>query len=161
MKNRHSSAPYSTHITPLVTAIVNTDGPVLEMGCGDFSTPILHALCKNRKLITAEHNKDWLDLFIDLESDRHIFKHVKSWDDIAGNFDVVFIDHAPASRRIIDIERLRKTTKIFVIHDTEKEKFYKYEPLLSSFKFRYDYDRYIKKTTIVSDIINIQKFFED
>jgi hypothetical protein len=35
---------FGTHTTPLVTAIMHTSGPVLEMGCGDYSTPMLHAI---------------------------------------------------------------------------------------------------------------------
>ena len=156
---RKSDYPYSTHIAPLATVIMNTVGDVLEMGCGDFSTPLLHALCKNRKLITAESNKDWLDFFIDLRSNQHIIKHVSNWDDIVGNFDVVLIDHAPASRRSVDIARLRPTTNIFIAHDSEKKRLYNYG-ILDTFKYKYVYDRYTKTTTIVSDSIDVKKFFE-
>jgi len=32
---------YGTHTTPLLTAVLYTTGDVLELGCGDFSTPML------------------------------------------------------------------------------------------------------------------------
>jgi len=40
---------WGTHQVPLITVVVNTKGPILELGCGDFSTPILHALCTAEK----------------------------------------------------------------------------------------------------------------
>jgi hypothetical protein len=60
-----SSSDYGTHIAPLLTAVLATDGPVLELGCGDFSTPLLHAICakQNRLLVSTDTDKAWLELF--------------------------------------------------------------------------------------------------
>ena len=56
-----SDAKYGTHMAALITAVANTTGAVLEMGCGDFSTPLLHAICSAEKrfLLSAEDNKQW------------------------------------------------------------------------------------------------------
>jgi hypothetical protein len=172
---------YGTHMVPLVTAVINSTGDVLEMGGGDFSTPLLHAVCKlqNRFLLTVESDREWLSLFLDLENDTHHFVYVpvfescppnvdkmyagraELWDSIGSDrhWGVVFIDHAPGIRRAVDIQRLRTHADIIVVHDTQAPG-YEYEPVLSTFKYRFTYLRYDVTTTLVSDSIDVAKFFE-
>jgi len=142
-RNIGNDSKFATHMPALITAVVNTDGPVLEMGCGDFSTPLLHAICAANKrfLLTAETNRNWMNLFVDLERNWHQFQHVDSvrgWNDIGLGvyWSVVFIDHAPGERRVVDIRRLRSYADVFVVHDTQHWG-YRYEPTLSSFKYKY------------------------
>jgi len=159
---------WGTHMPVLVTAVMNTNGPVLELGCGDYSTPLLHAICmaQNRYLLTTESDKQWQSLFLDLDiENRHDFRLVKNfddWDNVGGDkhWSVIFIDHAPYNRRILDIKRLRNNTEIFVIHDAEQPG-YGYEPYVSSFKYKFVYKRYKHQTMIVSDTINVAKLFEE
>lgn len=157
---------WGTHMAALITAVVNTNGPVLEMGCGDYSSPLLHAICgaDNRFLLSTETNETWMSLFYDLKSKLHHFHFVpnaQAWDEVGGNshWSVVFIDHAPAERRVIDIQRLRKNTDIFVIHDTEADHVYHYEAVLSTFKYRFTYERYAIKTSLASDTIDVAALF--
>lgn len=154
----------STHLAPLLTTLVNTVGPVLELGCGDFSTPLLHAACAptKRYLLSAESCEPWFKLFLDLESDWHEFILVKNWA-IVGcerHWSVVFVDHAPEGQRIIDIERLRGKTDIFVVHDTEHG-VYNYNKILPTFKYSYTCKRYPVWTTVVSDRIDVTQFFNE
>jgi len=167
-------ANWGTHQTPLITAVVHTSGPILELGCGDFSTPLLHAICSvnQRILLSADADKKWLRLFLDLETPWHKFIYVPvfedpnnpqahKWDQIGKNvhWSIVFIDHSPGKRRATDIQRLRTQTDIFVVHDTEKS--YKdYKLVLESFKYKFIYKRYKKQTTLVSDTINIITLFK-
>ncbi|MGB8367491.1 MAG: hypothetical protein WCD44_03990 [Candidatus Babeliales bacterium] len=168
------NANWGTHQTPLITAVMNTEGPVLEMGCGDFSTPLLHAICtvNQRTLVSSDADKEWLTLFLDLETSWHHFIYVpvfentqkpqeNKWNQIGNNthWSIVFIDHSPGTRRAADIKRLRSHTDIFVVHDTEKA--YKdYRPVLASFKYKFVYKRYKKQTTVVSDTIDVATFFK-
>jgi len=162
-----NKSSYGTHMAPLITAVMNTDGPILEMGCGDFSTPLLHAICaeKNRFLLSAETDEAWMNFFLDLERDWHQFCYVNSEEDCDKvgadvHWSVVLIDHAPAERRIVDIKRLRKNTDIFVVHDTE-QRGYNYKKILPSFKYKFTYKRYSKTTTLVSDTVDVAAFFND
>lgn len=165
---------YGTHMAPLLTAVMNTKGPVLEMGCGDFSTPLLHAICKsqNRYLLSTDTSKEWLSLFLDLNSNNHEFiyvpvyeddlelnpKHDK-WDKIGNQeWGVVFIDHRPASRRKVDVARFASSAQIIVAHDTEFHG-YEYESIFGTFKYRYDYKRYDRYTTLVSNFIDVESLF--
>ena len=158
---------YGTHLAPLIIAVINTDGPVLELGCGDFSTPILHAVCSSQKrfLLTAESDGNWQKRFWDLKRDWHKFQHVKhssDWNQVGAgrHWSVVFVDHAPGERRVVDIARLRRHADIFVVHDTETAS-YGYEPVLSTFKYIFVYRRYSTTTTLVSDTIDVALLFND
>lgn len=173
---RLGDANWGTHQTPLITTVMYTDGPILELGCGDFSTPLLHAICSvnQRMLVSTDSDKKWLRLFLDLERPWHKFIYVpvfenpknpqlNKWDEIGNDthWNVVFIDHAPAHRRAVDIERLRPHTDIFVVHDTESPRVYVgYSTILPSFKYKVVYKRYKTETTVVSDTIDVRKFFE-
>lgn len=162
---------YGTHMAVLVTAAMHTDGPILELGCGDYSTPLLHAICSKteRFLLSTETDQNWLKLFYDLKTAWHHFEYVpvfensaysqpEKWDSVGSDrhWSLVFIDHRPGERRVVDIKRLRPITDIFVVHDTE-DPFYRYEAVLSTFKYRFTYQRYRITTTIVSDVIDVEK----
>ncbi len=47
---------YGTHIVPLMTAVMNTTGSILEFGIGEYSTPLLHGISAitKRYLISAD-----------------------------------------------------------------------------------------------------------
>lgn len=174
MNRKLGDAEFGTHMAPLVTAVMNTTGPVFEMGCGDYSTPILHAICtaQQRQLLSTDTSKDWLALFKDLESPWHTFQYVpvysndwdlhpnpSKWDEVGcQSWGVVFIDHRPGERRKVDIARFADTADIIVVHDTESLG-YGYEPVLSKFKYRYDYMRYTTRTTLVSNSIDVSALF--
>lgn len=182
MNRTLSDANYGTHMTPLLTAVLNTTGPVLEFGCGDYSTPILNAVCKaqNRPLITTDTDRVWLNLFKDLELKNgqgefsHTFKYIKvfdndwdtnpkpeMWDSVGSEYPrygVVFIDHRPGERRKVDIYRMKDNAEIIVVHDTET-KSYDYESVFGFFKYRYDYIRYSTYTTVLSNTIDVRKLF--
>lgn len=146
--------PYSTHIPVLMAAIHNTAGPVIELGCGDYSTPALHLMCKDRLLVSAESDGNWLSRFADLESPSHRLFHVddNEWSNfkpIDYSWDVAFVDQNPPHRKY-SIPRLREKTRFIVIHDTESPAF-ELDPILATFKYRVDFKRYIPWTSIVSD----------
>jgi hypothetical protein len=165
---------YGTHMGPLITAAMNTRGPIFEMGCGDFSTILLDAICKTqgRYLLSTDTSKEWLSLFLDLKSDIHDFVYVpvyeddwqknpkpEKWDEIGNQeWGLVFIDHRPGERRKVDIERFADKSEIIVVHDTE-EKGYGYESVLTKFKYRYDCKRYNVYTTVVSNTIDLSSLF--
>ena len=163
---------------PLITAVAHISGPILELGCGDFSTPLLHAICSvnQRALLSADADKKWLCLFLDLEMTWHKFIYIpvfenpknpraNEWDQVGKDvhWSVVFIDHAPANRRAIDIQRLRTHTDIFIVHDTERpyhQGFKNYEPVLKNFKYKFEYKRYKTQTTLVSDTVDVATLFK-
>jgi hypothetical protein len=174
-RNRElSDSKYGTHMAPLITAIMNTTGPVFEMGCGDYSTPLLHSICKvqNRFLLSTDTSAEWIKKFLDMKSDIHDFQHVKvydddwqlnpkpsEWDNIGNQeWGVVFVDHRPGERRKVDIKRFENTADIIVFHDSETSS-YEYSSVMYNFKYRYTYDRYSTWTTLVSNTLDVKKLF--
>ncbi len=167
-----------SHITPLLMAIAHTEGPILELGCGDFSTPQIHAICSKSKrlILSTDTSKEWLEKFNYLKSEWHLFEYVpvyendwdknakpNMWDKVGNNihWSIVLVDHRPGERRIVDIDRLRSHTDIFVVHDTEPygAADYKFEPIFKTFKYRINYTYFHPHTTILSDTIDIINLF--
>jgi len=151
---------YGTHLPALMAAVASTEGPILECGAGDYSTPILHEIANQsgRFLVTLETDAKWLSKFQDLSGDLHKIILVKNWTDeriIDKEWSVALIDHAPGERRIEEIRRLADLATFIVVHDTETDYAtganYGYEPVFSRFKFRTDYRRYRPYTTVVSN----------
>ena len=162
-----SPSEYGTHIHPLTVAVLATKGAVLEMGCGDFSTPLLHALCKERKLVSTDTDKEWLDKFRHFQSYWHVLEYVNvyeggsetNWNRYSEQrWSVVFIDHRPGERRALDVYKMRDKAEIVVCHDTQQPS-YGYEHAFKHFKYRYDYKTYDVWTTLVSNTIDVASLF--
>jgi hypothetical protein len=157
--------PYGTHFPLLAAACAASKGPILELGCGTWSTPMLHEIAKatGRRLVSLETDPEWLATFDDFRTDWHELRHVPgggpmgegaAWDDVPlekTEWGVVFVDHRPGDRRRVEIERLRGRAEFLVVHDTEDPS-YGYESLLSTFGWRHDFTRFRPWTTVVSDV---------
>jgi len=163
MINMPDKTSFGTHLPPLINAVLRTKGIVVELGAGNYSTPILHEICKIQKrvLFTFENDKTWLEKFTDLKTKRHGIIHIDNWDkvtDIVTQCDVALIDHAPPERRIIDIRRLKNIAQIMVIHDVERNRTYHYSEVLPLFKYIKIYKRFRKQTALVSNTVDVREF---
>ena len=159
MGEHYSMDGYAGHQIPLVSAVMQTAGDVLECGTGLYSTRLLNVLCRDRGLVSADTDGAWLDQFRDLESPRHEFHVVglkpSSWQEFVEkikvrSFDVALIDQSPSEARIQTMLLLRSRTKFFVIHDSNVAA-YGYEPVFAQFKHRFTYKVEALHTTVVSD----------
>ena len=128
MKPRFLHDPFATHQPVLYEAVLCTTGPVIEFGCGHGSTPMLHHLCtrQNRKLLTLDTDKEWLDKFTGYATPQHAFIHVDNWDAaligddrVVEPCDVAFVDQAPFEARYYTILAIRNTAKFIVLHDCD------------------------------------------
>lgn len=166
---------YGTHFIPLTFAMLYTNGPILEMGAGHYSTPLLHLMSEklNRKLYTADTSRNWLEEFTEFENELHEFHYVPVYDDdwslnprpnmwdkfldIENGWGVVFIDHRPGDRRKVDVANYAQKTQIVVVHDTE-ESSYDYESAFSMYKYRKDYKRFETCTTLLSNYFDFDNY---
>jgi predicted O-methyltransferase YrrM len=119
---------YATHQRLLVKYMMQTIGRVIELGAGNYSTPILHeiAASQGRHLITVDNNPDWLNRFKIFESDSHIFKLLTSWDDFEPvSCGLAFVDHAdpPTHPRWLQVQKLLPIAEVIIIHDTEDDQY--------------------------------------
>ena len=156
---------YYTHLAMLTAIISRTTGPVLEMGCGFVSTVALHQMCSltDRIVVSLDGNREWLDKFRELTTKWHSFYLVvnNNWEEckiIDGRYwSVVYVDHAPGERRRFDIERLMNNAEFIVVHDSEAE-CYEYEPVFKKFRYRYDYEEVVPRTTVLSQTRSLFDF---
>lgn len=144
----------------LATSILTFDGgPVLELGCGYFSTVLLHRIIvveQQRYLLSTDTDLEWLTKFQNnMSSSLHEFRHVKQtsdWNFIGTNrprWTMALIDHKPGERRTTDLIRLANITDIVILHDTETTG-YKYEPGLAYYPYQYRYKYLSTYTDVLS-----------
>lgn len=152
---------WGSHYPVLAAMVQRTKGPVIELGMGHYSTPLLHLMCSPsrlqpaRRLLSVDTNAKWSHKFGYLETEWHALRHVtvEHLDAfapiLADRWSVAFIDHAPEERRAVDLARLARHADFIVVHDTDHPA-YKYEPVLEKFKYRFDYKSYPPWTSVVS-----------
>lgn len=150
----YEDSSISSYLDTLKKVITKSDGPVLELGCGDYSTNELHKLCEaqGKKLVSCENDKKWYDKFNHYNSPQHEVKFIDGWEqsNIDGEWGVVFVDSAPAESRAPMIRRYADKTQYMVVHDTE-DPLYGFEDDLARFKYRFDCKICRPWTTVVSN----------
>ena len=146
----------------LIKAVQASEGPILEIGSGLFSTPLLHWLCheKGRRLITYENNEDYFKFAKGFQSKNHRIRLVKDWEEIENKkrWGVILIDHEPAEQRRADILKFKDSADYIVIHDTERESRYGLKDVWPHFKYRRDWKACKPWTTVVSNFKDLSNF---
>ena len=130
---------WGSHLPPLFACLAASSGPVLEVGVGHFSTPILHAYCMAayRNLFSVEDHAEWYSEFrTKYQRSGHEF--------ITGDYSVVvpemaklkwgvaFIDNSPGGkRRADDFTSLISSADFVVVHDYHGENEEAIQPLIT------------------------------
>lgn len=153
---------WSNHRHLLWDALQATNGDVIELGCGDGSTPFLSLYCKarGRMLYSYEGNLDWWGLMQTYNGEGHRVIFAKDWDQVSVNHpnpSVVLIDHSPGERRKIDIARFANQAQIIVAHDTEPaaDHGYQMRDVLKTFKYMRDFKSEGAWASIASNFIPV------
>lgn len=161
MRSKHNfafSKAWTTHTPMLIKTVQATDGPILELGTGFTSTPLLHWLCKDkpRYLLSLESVPFWYDFAHKFQSRNHRIRFVEDWDkaDMNRHWSVVLVDHT-VERRAIDIIRLKDSADYIVIHDTE-DGVYGYDKVWPHFKYRHDWKECIPYTSVISNFKDLK-----
>lgn len=112
---------YGSHLPALMACAAVCEGPVLEIGCGHFSTPCLHALCSalGLPLVTTELEDSWRSQFLDFETPTH--RVMKQTDALLvelaeRQWGLVLVDDWPGTR----IDRLNlffDSARFVLFHD--------------------------------------------
>lgn len=127
-----------------------TDGAVLELGGGYYSTPLVASLSKaGRRVCTYEYDPEWAAEL------RQRFDHliVGDFPDIPErSWDVVLID-CEGWNRYPFLDDLRASARIFVIHDSQDH--WIGASVLNSFEYRVDREK-DPRTTLVSDTFDLK-----
>ena len=125
MKKKHSG--WGTHQAVLLDTLGRTDKPVLELGCGLWSTVQVHDALKNRgiRILTIDANKEWLNKYIHLKTELHDLRCVSdsdmpafyALDDV--EWGLVFIDNSTWAARKLAIDKYKDVADYIVIHDCD------------------------------------------
>jgi len=137
LDNTYDALAWGSHLPALLACVQSSchSDPVLELGVGHFSTPVLHALCgaTGRHLISVEENDHWFGLFAErFERCNHRFIKngyaealgrlfdERSWSGVA--FGAVLIDNSPGGeRRALDFTACLPRCRYVVVHDYHRE----------------------------------------
>ncbi len=152
---------WASHLPVLIKVLQISEGPVLELGSGPFSTPIMHWLCleAKRRLVTYENDPEYFEMNKSFSSGQHEVKFIEDWDKIpieTEHWGVAFVDHKPSERRKIEIARLSKIADYIVVHNTEKQQDSEYGFIKETyplFKYCYNYQRQKPYTSVFSNFI--------
>src|SRR5271157_2406306 len=103
-KPKHFKASDGSHLPILVKLVMMTEGPILELGTGFFSTPMLHWLCAptKRRLVSYESSEVFIEVAKNYMADFHEIHLVTNWDQVnlsQYNWDVALVDHGPGPQR--------------------------------------------------------------
>ncbi|TSC86273.1 MAG: Uncharacterized protein G01um101416_696 [Microgenomates group bacterium Gr01-1014_16] len=168
------SGNYGSHLGPLIKVMSLTDGPVLELGIGFFSTPYLHYQClvSNRYLASYDNDRGWVKKFASqrggticnfkYESPNHHFFYVDDWAkaDIEKPWDVVLVDHSPGPRRAVEIKRLANFAKFIVVHDADPsqrgEREYHYSSIYPLFKYKKFWNKHSNLSVVLSNFVELE-----
>lgn len=127
-KLQPGASPYYSHQPVLAGYVERTRGPVLELGCGDGSTPMLHALCEpaGRLLISVEADAAWASRFAPLQTPTHELHVPRGWDDPEFMdsvphlpWSVAFVDQGSWDSRVRAVAALADTADFLVLHDSD------------------------------------------
>lgn len=148
----------ASHIPLLTRCFDKSQGPVLELGTGYFSTLLLHwlATVSQRHVYSYESRGGWCERAQRWQSEYHHIRKCEAWDAVdltEYHWGLAFVDHSPNRRRPVEIARLRYLADLIVIHDTEPawDAQYGYSRIWPLFKYRYDYTGLYPSSSVVSN----------
>ncbi len=126
-KYRHEEDAYYTHQPVLMKALKISTGDVLELGCGDGSTELIHRFCEvhDRKIVTAESDSAWLSKYKDkFSSEKHSFILTDKWGEFSKKMSerrwgLVFIDQGNWQGRAESFLALRDCADYLILHDCD------------------------------------------
>lgn len=155
---------YTTFIPLLMRMLPETDGPVLELGGGFFSTPLLHWMCKEqkRRLVTYEKDPVYYELCRKFRSRYHSVRSVEDWKtlEVDGEWSIVLIDHDGFrdGMRAYSAKYFKDKADYIILHDTERPEVYGYDSIFPEFKYIYHWTACKPWTSVVSAKKEIPKW---
>lgn len=152
---------WCTHQPILIQMIQLTTGNILELGMGDFSTPIINQLKGDRMAVSLETNAEWYSKFKHFDCNDHRIILQTEYDKFNWNcshlnikWGLALVDNAPGESRASNILKLKDNADIILVHDSQ-EAGYKYEPVFKLFKFRNRFSDFSTTTEILSNTVDI------
>ncbi len=158
MRRAAKNAQWGSHIPILCRVVDKTDGAILEMGTGAFSTAVLDVMCQrdHRQLVSLENDQAYYRMARKYRSDYHTVRFIERWDfaSIEVPWGVALVDHRPLQRRRVDIERLATWADVIVAHDSQR-----YDTGFERFRYWFNYTRCSPPTMLMSNTVDVGAMF--
>lgn len=114
-----------------------SEHPILELGCGDGSSPTLQEFVKHnhRELLSYDYDKEW--------AEKYGASHVKDWDEAVDwnkKYSVALVDESPGEQRHKSLMLLKNVCDIVIVHDSEPvaEEGYSLKKIWNLYKYKVD-----------------------
>ncbi len=154
------------NVAQIITAILNSKGPVLELGCSNHTTAQVHALCSKTKhrIVTTESDINWFDLYCDLQTEWHDVKLIEPFDSECEDrteWGVVLIGNNSKFNQLHELRQFRYNAEIIILQ-CDHLFIDEYHELLDSFKYqiREPFNIYYNCATIIlSNTVNVKSIF--
>lgn len=152
-----------THIPMLLFCAKYAQTRIVELGMGFYSTYLLNMGARyGNTVLSFENNPEWYNKFKHLEIPFfHTMKLVDNYDKALNDdseWNMVFVDNAPAERRIVDIQRFKERANLILVHDTE-DKVYAFDKITNNFKFVFIF-KWLKPWTTAFSRHNLCSLFK-
>lgn len=165
---------YGTHIPLLAATLARLselgNSPVVEFGCGHYSTSLISAFTRlsGRGHIIVETDREWLYKTVSPSVLSHARVRVvgHSYEAIPllpDGMSLAFVDcEATNFARARVLSDLQGRADVVVIHDTEptNEKLYSLSPQMAEYRYRYTDTSRVPHTTILSNTYPVDQWFE-
>lgn len=161
-KPKHFAASDGSHFPILIPIVQMTDGPILELGTGFYSTPLLHWMCAptKRRIVSYESATPYFEVAKNYLTDWHEVNFVENWAniDISQHWSIAFVDHGPGPQRKVEFARLANNADYVVVHDTEprSDRYYHFSEVAPLYKYRFDYDKVYPNTSVFSNFHDLK-----
>lgn len=156
---------WASHLPVTMALLRATDGPVVELGCGIYSTPVMHWECEEngREMTSYEAHPDWCHKFKRFNRGRHRVIKVDSYEDLdlSGPVSLALVDHTGTHRRYRQALRLAHADFV-VIHDAARAMGSRVQrsKMRNAFEHRFRYSKFHPETLILSNRHNPQKILD-
>ena len=152
-----SDVTYGSHLPSLLRCVLATRGPVLEIGCGEWSTPVLNAVCRamGREFASYEPNAVWASRIREATGATILSSIIPTpeWP-----WSVVFVDHDPARARINTALAFADTAEFIVVHDCQYPGIVELMPFaVKQFKYHFIDKSSPAETAIFSNVREIPR----
>ena len=155
--------PYSTHI-PVTALALHMTGklfpglPILECGCGDYSTPMIELLKGGRRHDILSCDPTWSDMYQDVADKiipvQPIAPHRWGEYSLDDEYGLCLLDSEELTvYRRGQVPRLLESCRVVVMHDASA-------PLMQLAEFSYMYNRYAPWTWVGSNHVDVRQWFD-
>ena len=173
-RGESASCPYASHLEVTVACAIRSgmiwpDSSILELGCGDYSTPTLASItsAQGRHLTVISSDNSWASRYAYLIGPRFDLKVIDriSWPRIefAGQHGMVLVDNEQiVFDRLKLVRRLGAVANTVVLHDADvvERAGRSWHPIKRLFKYLYIHRQRRPFTAVMSNRVDPQSWFE-